>query len=89
MNNTQTANADRRLEPVAGYVAALEAALYAAIVALYSTHKEDCVNTFSFDELSMVVDKTQHMPAGTRLEHIYAEALRYPHAHALRSARCG
>lgn len=89
MDNTQTEHADRKLAPVAGYVAALENALYAAIVALYSTHKEDCVNTFSFDELSMVVDKTQHMPAGTRLEHIYAEALRYPHTHALRSTRRG
>jgi hypothetical protein len=63
----------------AGYVAALEDALYAAIVTLYSTHKEDCVNSFSFDELSMVVDKTRNMPAGTRLEHIYAKALRHPH----------
>lgn len=67
------------LDAAAGYVAALEDALYAAIVTLYSTHKEDCVNTFTFDELSMVVDKTQNMPAGTRLEHIYATALRHPH----------
>lgn len=66
----------------AGYVAALEDALAAAIVSLYSTDKEDCVNTFNFDELSMVVDKTRNMPAGTRLEHIYAKALRYPHTAA-------
>lgn len=64
---------------VPGYVVALENALYAAIVCLYSTHKEDCVNTFTFDELSAVVDRTRSMPAGTKLEDIYAKALRHPH----------
>ena len=69
-----------------GYVAALENALYAAIVTLYSTHKADCVNTFTFDELSMVVDKTRNMASGTRLENIYAEALRYPHTTKCRNS---
>ena len=77
--NTNDDTATEGCAPAAGYVAALENALYAAIITLYSTHKEDCVNTFSFNELSMVVDKTRNMPAGTRLEHIYAKALRHPH----------
>jgi len=65
----------------AGYVSALEDALAAAIVSLYTTDKEDCLRTFHLDELEGALERTQAITAETRLEDVYAKALRYPRPH--------
>jgi hypothetical protein len=69
------------LPAASGYVAALEDALAAAIVSLYSTDRDDCLRAFHLDELEGALERTQAITAETRLEDVYAKALRYPRPH--------
>ena len=62
----------------AEYINILEDALAAAIVCLFSTHKDDCVNTFTLAELEQALNRTMVYPKGTRVEDVYAKALRFP-----------
>lgn len=60
------------------YISILEDALASAIVCLFSTHKDDCVNTFTLAELEQAVNRTKVYPKGTRVEDVYVKALRFP-----------
>ena len=60
------------------YISILEDALAAAIVCLFATHKDDCVNTFTRSELEQALDRTKRYVEGTTVEGIYAKALRFP-----------
>ncbi len=62
----------------AEYISILEDALAAAIVCLFSTHKDDCVNTFTLAELEQALNRTKVYPEKTRVEDVYAKALRFP-----------
>ena len=62
----------------AEYISILEDALAAAIVCLFSTHKDDCVNTFTLAELEQALNRTKVYPEGTRVEDVYVKALRFP-----------
>lgn len=59
------------------YIAALENALCAAIVTLYSTHQQDCIETFTHQELVAVLEHTQDLAPDVELEQLYAIALRH------------
>ena len=83
-SKTDTAATEGCAAP-AGYVAALEDALAAAIVSLYSTDREDCLRTFHLDELEGALERTQAITAETRLEDVYAKALRYPRPHTVKT----
>lgn len=53
----------------------LRQAVMVAIVQLYHTDKEDVLNTFSMDELQVIVDSTEKMKP-RQVEDIYKEALK-------------
>lgn len=76
-NQNQMPAATEGCAAAAGYVAALENALAAAIVSLYITDREDMLAEFTFDEIAGCVSRTRKMQA-LKLEHIYSLALRYP-----------
>lgn len=59
------------------YIAALENALAAAIVDLYSNHAEACVATFSQLELMAALKQVQNLAEDATLEQLYADALRH------------
>jgi hypothetical protein len=59
------------------YIAALETALAAAIVDLYSNHAESCVATFTQTELMAVLARVQTLAEDATLEQLYAEALHH------------
>jgi hypothetical protein len=61
------------------YIAALETALAAAIVDLYSNHAEACVATFTQTELMAVLAHVQTLAEDATLEQLYAEALHHSH----------
>lgn len=60
------------------YIHILETALAAAIVTLFDTHKDDCMDTFTMSELARACHKTKDLPEGTSVEGLYAKALRFP-----------
>lgn len=59
------------------YIDALENALAAAIVDLYSNHKEDCIATFSQMELLASLAHVQTLAEDATVEQLYADALRH------------
>lgn len=63
--------------PTTEYIAALENALAAAIVDLYSNHAEACVATFTQPELMAALKQVQALPEDATLEQLYADALRH------------
>lgn len=59
------------------YIAALENALAAAIVDLYSTDAAACFATFSRLEMTASLARVQNLAEDATVEQLYADALRH------------